>query len=120
MIWTGLLVFAFVVYHLLHFTIGTTNPDHHGLLDAQGRKDVYRMVVLGFQQAPIAIGYLVAMLLLWSHLQHGITSIFQSMGWNAPQYERLTTNLGRVLSTLIVLGNSSMPLLVLAGVVGRS
>lgn len=119
MIWTGLLVLAFIVYHVLHFTLGVTDPATYAQVDpATGYKDVYGMVVRGFQQAPVAISYIVAMFLLWFHLKHGITSIFQTLGLNAPKYENLTLRLGQGLATLILVGNVSMPLMVLLGVVG--
>lgn len=118
MIWSGLALLAFVVYHLLDLTFGATSPSHHGLLDPDGRADVYTMVVLGFQQAPVAISYVVAMVLLWFHLRHGIASLFQSMGWNPPRYRRLTEGLATLVATVLLIGNVAMPLCVLFGVVG--
>lgn len=118
MIWSGLTLFAFLAYHLLHFTFHATNPAHAGALDAQGRTDVYRMVVLGFQQAPIAVSYAVAMGLLGLHLWHGVQSLFQSLGWRHPKYAAFVGGLGVVLSLLLVLGNVAMPLSVLFGLVG--
>lgn len=116
-IWTGLLIFAFIVYHVLHFTMGVTDPATYAQVDpVTGQKDVYTMVVAGFRQAPVAIAYIVAMGLLWFHLKHGITSIFQSLGLNAPKYETLTLRLGQGLASLIFLGNVLMPLLILLGV----
>ena len=116
MIWSGLLILAFVVYHLLHFTVKSTGFALHATRD--GLPDVYGMVIDGFQRAPVAIAYIVAMLILFFHLKHGIASLFQSLGWNAPKYRTLTERLGLGLATLILIGNVSMPLLVLLGIVG--
>ena len=118
MLMSGLVVAAFVVYHLLHFTLGVTDPDAYHLVDAAGRHDVYSMFVLGFQQVPVALAYVGAMVLLGLHLAHGIPSLFQTVGWNAPRYRGLTTLVGRGLAALIVLGNVAMPLAVLFGAVG--
>lgn len=120
MIWTGLLLLAFILYHLLHFTIGLTNPSHFGHLDEQGRHDVYEMVILGFRDPGITIAYVLAMVVLFFHLKHGIGSMFQSMGWNDPKYERLTARLGQAVAAVLLVGNISMPLLVLFGAVGSS
>jgi len=118
MIWSGILVLSFIVFHLLHFTVHATHPEYRHLVDAAGRHDVYGMVVLGFRQAPVALAYAVAMLLLGFHLLHGIASIFQTLGWNPPRYRGLFTRLGQALALLVVVGNVSMPLLILSGAVG--
>jgi succinate dehydrogenase cytochrome b subunit len=64
MIISGLIVFCFVVYHLLQFTVQTTNSEFHELRDSSGRHDVYRMVILGFRQPWISLFYVVALFLL--------------------------------------------------------
>lgn len=115
---SGLVVLAFVVYHLLHFTAGVTDPSHFALHDASGRHDVYSMVVLGFSQPVVSGAYIVAMLLLGMHLTHGIASVFQTLGLNEPKYRPLLTALGPVLAWLLVAGNISIPLSVLLGLVG--
>ena len=115
MIWSGLALLAFVVYHLLHFTILPKDP---ALLLEDGHVDVYGMVIAGFQDPAVTISYVVAMLLLGAHLAHGIASMFQSLGWNAPKYETLTNRLGLGLAAVLVLGNVSMPLSVLFGLIG--
>jgi succinate dehydrogenase/fumarate reductase cytochrome b subunit (b558 family) len=50
MIISGLIVFCFVVYHLLHFTFQVTNPEYRNMRDALGRPDVYRMEIVSFRQ----------------------------------------------------------------------
>lgn len=117
MLLSGLTLLAFIIYHLLHFTLGLTNPAHHNLLDAQGRHDVYAMFVLGFQNVYIATAYIVAMLCLGLHLNHAVSSMFQTLGINSPRYERLIANLGPAFALLIVIGNISMPISVLLGLI---
>ncbi|MGE0191726.1 MAG: succinate dehydrogenase cytochrome b subunit [Planctomycetota bacterium] len=117
MVLSGLVILAFVVYHLLHFTLGVTDPEAFQLTDVLGRHDVYSMFVLGFQKAPVAIAYVIAMLCLGLHLAHGIQSLFQTLGWNGPRYRPLTKAIGLGLTGLIVAGNVAMPLAVLFGVI---
>ena len=116
MLMSGFVVAAFVVFHLLHFTLGVTHPDHFKLQDELGRHDVYSMVIHGFQQAPVAIAYVIAMLVLGLHLSHGIASLFQSLGLNAPKYRGAVSWLGRGIAAVIVIGNCAMPLAALTGV----
>jgi succinate dehydrogenase / fumarate reductase cytochrome b subunit len=114
MIWTGLLLLSFIVYHLLQFTVRIT-PDVVLGNDAKGRFDVFTMVRSSFRILPISLIYVAAMVTLFLHLSHGIQSIFQSIGLNndktLPQY----TALGQVLSVLFLLGYSAIPVLILAG-----
>jgi succinate dehydrogenase / fumarate reductase, cytochrome b subunit len=112
---TGLIVLAFVVYHLLHFTLGVTHPDHFALRDAQGRHDVYAMVVLGFREVPVAIAYLVAQALLAMHLTHGASSLFQSLGVTHPALAGVKRMAGPALGLLIFAGNAAIVLGCLLG-----
>ena len=112
---SGLLLFAFIVYHLLHFTVGVTHPEHFALRDSLGRHDVYSMFVRGFQDPAVSASYMVAVVLLGMHLSHGISSMFQSLGLNTPKYEPVIKALGPALSIIVVLGNFSMPIAVMAG-----
>lgn len=119
--WTGLIVLAFIVYHLLHFTLGTILHDYHSLMqtmpDGTVRHDVYSMVVRSFQLPVVAISYIVAMALLCMHLAHGVSSMFQSVGLNHPKYNSIIHNAGPVFAAVIFIGNSSIPIAILAGAV---
>ena len=114
MIWTGLLLLSFLVYHLLQFTVRIT-PDVVLGNDAKGRFDVFTMVRDSFRILPIALIYVAAMVTLFLHLSHGIQSLFQSVGLNndktLPQYSAL----GKVLSVIFLVGYSAIPVLILAG-----
>lgn len=112
---TGSMVLAFIVYHLAHFTLGLTDPTHYGLLDPKGRVDAYSMFVYGFQNVPVSILYIVAMVLLGLHLEHGVSSMFQTLGINNPRFNPLINRLGQIFAVLVVLGNCSMPLAVMLG-----
>ena len=115
MVMSGVIVLLFIVFHLLHLTVGVTHPEHHALRDAAGRPDVYSAFILGFRQPPVTLAYIVAMLVLGMHLSHGIASLFQSLGLNAPRYRLLTLLMGRGIAALIVAGNILMPLACLLG-----
>jgi succinate dehydrogenase / fumarate reductase cytochrome b subunit len=118
MLTSGLVVFAFVIYHLLHFTLGSTDPHSHRLLDSEGRHDVYSMVVLGFRNVYVSAAYIVAMLFLGLHLSHATSSIFQTLGLAPSNSRKLVHRAGVIFAAIIMLGNISIPLAVLLGFVG--
>lgn len=101
---SGLGMLAFVVYHLLHFTVGITNPDHFNMVDAQGRHDAYGMLVRGFQTPVIAFAYLVAMAALSMHLSHAINSMLNTLGITTENKPRLAL-LGPILTLVLIAGN---------------
>lgn len=106
--WGGVILFAFIVFHLLHLTFGGVHPDFRP-------GDVYHNVVYGFQVWPVSIFYIVAMLLLGLHLDHGVWSLCQTLGLSHPRYKRWARAAARGFAVLIVVGNCSFPVAVLAG-----
>lgn len=164
MFYTGLTIAAFVVYHLLHFTVGVTNPDHYDqhelYLDTktygvmpnevakvieeekinQGpgysedfmklfpeekqasvvkvRHDVYSMVVKSFRVPYISIVYIIGVVLLGFHLSHAVQSMFQTLGANGPRFTPWIMGLSNTLAVIIVLCLISIPITILAGLVG--
>jgi len=116
MVWSGLLLGAFVVYHLLHFTVRVTNPDISSFVDAFGRSDVYAMVGLSFARASISIVYVLAMTVLLLHLYHGIQSIFQSFGMNSGRTLPVIETSGRAAAFVLLLGFASIPVVFLFGI----
>lgn len=178
MLLSGLLVLAFIVYHLLHFTVQVTNPGYKQYYDHQGRpvtfvnytppqdagippdvgvrqeqadataaadarsgddlssrvarsieeipadsvgaeerreyrRDVYRMVILGFRDPLIAGVYIFAQLLLGLHLSHGASAMFQTLGLTIPKYRKGLFMVGPIAATIIVIGNVSIPAIIL-------
>ena len=130
MLMSGLIVLAFVAYHLAHFTFGWTNPAHFKMQEAvmavgsvadarqgaQGapfheymRHDVYEMVVRGFQVWWISALYFVAQALLCIHISHGASSAMQTLGVTHPALKCLKDKLGPAIAGLIFLGNTSIP-----------
>lgn len=119
--YTGLIVFAFVVFHLAHFTLGWVQPEAHTLRqilpDGTDRLDVYSIVILGFQNIPISIFYIVALTLLTFHLSHGIASLFQTLGLNNKKLRPLFQQGGALIAWLLWAGYVSIPLSVMLGLV---
>ncbi len=112
---TGVMVLSFLAYHLLQFTYGVTNPEISSYRDPLGHSDVYRMVVAGFQIPAISAAYFAAMILLGLHLQHGVSSMFQSVGLNRPRYNHFVNAIGPLFAIVMTAGNSAMPIAILAG-----
>lgn len=108
--WGGVLLALFIVYHLLHFTVGSAHPDFR-------EGDVYHNVVAGFQVWYASAIYIAAMIALGLHLDHGLWSLFQTLGLQHPRYKRYIRLFAHGFALLIVLGNISFPIAVLTGVV---
>ncbi len=117
MVMTGLVILAYVLYHLAHFTWGFVLHDYYGHEDAQGRHDVYGMVVQSFQCWWVAGSYLIALVLLSMHLCHGIPSFFQTIGFNHAKYAAAIRLAGPAIATLIFLGYASIPVACWLGMV---
>lgn len=116
MLVSGILVLLFVIYHVLHFTVGAIDlAGTYGGHDAEGRHDVYTMVVAGFQHLPTCAIYLVAMTLLCMHLSHGISSLMQTMGLRKAGNAATIDKVGPLAAGVIWLGNVSMPLAAITG-----
>ncbi len=118
MLLTGFVVLAFVIYHLLHFTFGVTDPRHFKYAipaDPKGYRDVAEMVVAGFSQWPVVLAYVVAQLFLGLHLWHGAGSWFQSLGLSRQGLYSWIHGFGQFIATIVVIGNCSIPLVILSG-----
>lgn len=114
MIWSGLTILAFVIYHLLHFTVR---------IDAElaelGKDDPYGMVIQGFKSLPVSAFYILAITLLCSHLHHGVASIFQTLGLRTKKNDGAIRQFSSAFSLIIWLGFISIPISVLVGLVKK-
>ncbi|HEY6331271.1 MAG TPA: succinate dehydrogenase cytochrome b subunit [Blastocatellia bacterium] len=108
--WTGPILLLFIIYHLLHLTTGTLNPDY-----VEGA--VFNNVTAAFKIWWVSAIYIVSMLALGFHLYHGIWSVFQSIGASSPGYDARIRVLATILTIIIVLGFISIPVAVMAGAV---
>jgi len=110
MVWSGPIILLFILYHLGHFTVGST---HHDFI----RGDVYHNVVSSFQIWWVAGIYILANLMLAIHLYHGLWSLFQTFGWDHGRFGNARRWFAIAFAMLIGAGNITMPLAVLTGVV---
>jgi succinate dehydrogenase / fumarate reductase cytochrome b subunit len=108
--WTGVIVLLFIIFHLLDLTFGKTG-------DTFKSGEVYANIVESFSRPPVAIFYILANLALAFHLFHGAWSMFQSLGWNNPRWNSWRRGFAVGLATIIAIGNISIPLAVMTGVV---
>jgi succinate dehydrogenase (or fumarate reductase) cytochrome b subunit, b558 family len=133
---TGVVVLAFILYHLAHFTVGTAQvqsfktqlPEYHMTADFQllgfpivskGTEvhDVYSMMFLGFANPVVSIFYIIAIALLTVHLLHGIDSMFQTIGWRNRNWAGALRKLTALFCLLYLAGNVAIPGAILTGLV---
>jgi len=117
MMMSGLIVLVFILYHLAHFTFHVVGGDIHGQLDELGRHDAYYMFVMGLGNPVSAVIYIIGNILLGLHLSHGLQSLLLSLGVNHPQYRGVLSTTGFAAAWAVAIGNVSMPLAVLAGII---
>lgn len=110
MVWSGPIIFFYIIYHLLDLTFGTVNPHF-----VEGR--VFNNVVASFQNPAVAGFYIVANILLAIHLYHGVWSMFQTLGVSHPRYTPILKKASAVFAILIGVGFCSVPLAVMTGIV---
>src|SRR3954464_5143431 len=120
MLMTGLIIFVFIIYHLLHFTaqvayVNGTHQDFVGFIDPQKRHDIFKMMVVGFNNFWVSGFYILGIALLCLHLSHGTSSMFQSLGWKNKVYGPFLDKAARWLAVLIFLGYTSIPVAILLG-----
>lgn len=114
--YSGLIVLAFIAFHLADLTFGAVN-EKTGAIGADGLKDVYSAVLYTFDRPAVAFFYIVANILLGIHLFHGAWSIFQSFGWNNPRFNQWRRWFATAIAAIVVVGNVSFPVAVMAGIV---
>jgi succinate dehydrogenase / fumarate reductase cytochrome b subunit len=112
MYWSGPIVLAFVIYHLLHLTAGVVQP-----AGDFREGDVYHNVVAGFQVWYVSAWYIFSMILLAFHIRHGAWSMFQSVGINHPQHTPILKKAAAVFAIVIAAGYISIPASILLGLV---
>ena len=108
--WGGVIIGLFVVFHIMNLTTGTVHP---GFVEG----DVYHNFIAAFQNVPTSIVYMIAMIALGLHLRHGVWSMFQTLGVSHPRYIAMAKAAALLFAVIIVAGNLSFPIMVLAGVI---
>ncbi|MEI2651511.1 MAG: hypothetical protein V9G12_04985 [Microthrixaceae bacterium] len=108
--YTGIILLAYLVFHLLDLTIGPANPDF-----VEGA--VHNNMIASMQRWPVAIAYIIANIAIAVHLYHGTWSMFQSLGLNNPRYNAARRAFATGISLLIGVGNVLFPILIVTRVV---
>jgi succinate dehydrogenase / fumarate reductase cytochrome b subunit len=127
MLMSGLIVLSFIIYHLLHYTIRVPAVNFTGqdfatmkeTVDGHEQHDIFRMMVIGFRNPLVCLFYVVGVGLLCLHLSHGISGMFQSIGWKNKAYAPILNCGARVIAAAIFLGYISIPAAILLGCVGK-
>jgi len=119
MIWTGLILGAFVIYHIMHFTLHTFNPEFHHMMETGAERfNVFAMVVGSFKHFAISFVYVAAMVVLLLHLYHGAQSFFQSLGWTNDQVMDPIEKGGRLAAAVVAIGFVIVPMLIYFHAIG--
>lgn len=123
MLYSGLAILFFVIYHLLHYTFGIIQPNTFYAggyrMESTGETvhHVYNMVVAGFQNPFIALSYMIALAFMSAHVSHATSSAFQTLGVTNPTAKNITSKIGPALAGLFLVGYLSIPIGVLMGVI---
>ncbi|MEM0896765.1 MAG: succinate dehydrogenase cytochrome b subunit [Verrucomicrobiota bacterium] len=119
MIWSGIIILVFVVYHVMHFTLGVGNEYYSNSTYKMedGHHNVYKMVIDGFSVWYVSAFYIFAMALLCSHLSHGFSSVFQTLGLRTERTWPIIQTSGLLYAAIIFFGNISIPISIMAGIV---
>ena len=126
MLVSGSIVFVFIVYHLLHYTVvvqylNFTGQDFAAFMEKlpgqvpPERHDIFKMMVVGFSNPLVSGFYVLGLALLCLHLSHGASSMFQSLGWKNEAYRPFLDNAARVVAVAIFIGYTSIPVAILCG-----
>lgn len=120
MLMSGIIVFVFIIYHLLHYTaevryVNFTGQSFVDFVDPEKRHDIFKMMVVGFNNVWVSVFYILGIGLLCLHLSHGVSSMFQSLGLKNKVYGLFLDKLAVVVAWLIFLGYISIPVSILLG-----
>jgi succinate dehydrogenase / fumarate reductase cytochrome b subunit len=108
MFWGGLLIVLFVVYHLLHLTVGF-DAVHSQFIPGE----VHHNMVSAFSNPVVTGFYVLAVLALGFHLYHGLWSFFQSLGWTGPRLDVFRHRFAVVFAVVVTLGFVTVPIAIL-------
>lgn len=117
---SGTIVLIFIVFHILHFTTRDVFPEFKEfktMLDGDEVHDVYRMVIAGFSNVWVSLFYILGVGLLCMHLSHGIQSLFHTLGLVNKGYQPIIDWAGKILSIIIFVGMSIVPIAILLKIV---
>ena len=113
MIWSGLTILLFVIFHILHYTVRIDSE----LADFAKQGNPYGMVIEGFQNLAVVLFYILAMTCLCSHLSHGVASIFQTLGIRTRKNAKLIWAGSWAYTIFIYVGFISIPIACYFGII---
>lgn len=116
MVFSGLLILIYVIYHLAHFTLGVAHSEHFHYTDPEGNHDVYAMIIGSFQNPAVSAVYLAAMVALCFHLRQAAAAFPQTLGLLKSGGRELADKIGTALALIVFLGFSAIPVAVLLGI----
>ncbi|BCA55169.1 Succinate dehydrogenase/fumarate reductase, cytochrome b558 subunit [Nitrospira sp. KM1] len=114
---SGMLLILFIIFHILHLTVGVVDHTFVEGVDGRGQRDVFGKVVHAFQNPLYVTIYLAAQAVLGLHLSHALSSSFQTLGLEHPLLDRLFRGTGPVVAGFVVVGNIVIILAIASGVV---
>ncbi|MCH5644709.1 MULTISPECIES: succinate dehydrogenase cytochrome b subunit [unclassified Gordonia (in: high G+C Gram-positive bacteria)] len=116
--YTGLVLFAFIVFHILDLTTGTKPAASDDFISTTEQQSyAYHNLVESLQRWPVALFYIVAMALLGLHLVHGLWSVVNDLGATGKRVRQVGAAIALLLAAAVSIGNITIPLAVLTGVV---
>jgi len=108
--WTGLVLAAFILFHIAHLTVGCVHPGGEFV-----RGKAFENLVTGLQVGWVAAFYIIAQACLGFHMWHGVWSLTQTLGWSHPRYNVLRRRFAYVMAILVAGVNISFPIAILTG-----
>lgn len=108
--WGGLVILAFIIFHLAQLTWGATN-----LPGGFDRSNPYGNVVAAFQSPVVVLFYLIALFTLAFHLYHGTWSFIQTLGLLHKRWDRAVRLFALLVAIVIPLGFALVPISVITG-----
>jgi succinate dehydrogenase / fumarate reductase, cytochrome b subunit len=120
MLLSGSIIAVFIIYHLLHYTVALpsingTGRDFTSFIDPEKRHDVFKMMIVGFNNGWVSAFYLLGVGLLCLHISHGASSMFQSLGWRNEAYRPFLDRAAQGVAVVLFLGYASIPVAILLG-----
>ena len=117
MIYTGTIVIAFALIHILHYTMLKLNPEFKvldwiatsGMYEGKTIHDVYAMMILGFSNTWVSLAYIFSMVVIGFHLSHGVSSMFQSIGFRDEKWRYRLNAIAVAYCVVIAAGFSINP-----------
>jgi succinate dehydrogenase / fumarate reductase, cytochrome b subunit len=118
---SGVVILAFVIFHVLDLTLGTTGAAkfrHPETSGGETRYFAYENLVASFQRPAVAVFYIVAMVFLGAHILHGAWSVIHDLGMTGDRTRRVAWIAGTIVAAAVMFANLSIPLAVMVGWLG--